>query len=85
MTQLIIQEAETQPSSSYKIADIDRKLERALDNQIYEKYRRLTELQALKTTMQSSEKRLKRLLEEDVDLLKMIKYVYDKGKVLQAT
>jgi len=50
MALLMLEELDKQPSSQYKMAELDRKLERALDYAIYEKYRRLAEWQAMKTT-----------------------------------
>ena len=70
------------PGSKYKFADIDKKLERTLDNLIYEKYRRLTEWQALKTTSINSDKRLTRLQEEDAAVLGLISYLTEKGQDL---
>eukprot|EP00347_Sterkiella_histriomuscorum_P006429 403352809 len=58
MAMLLIEEIEKMPSAFIRMQEIDRKLERSLDNQIYEKYRKLTEWQALKTTSLNSEKRL---------------------------
>ena len=85
LTQLIIGKTEQLAGANFKMAELDKKLERALDHQIYEKYRRLTEFQALKTTLQNSEKRLRRLTEEDVDLLQMIKFIHDKEQDLKST
>ncbi|CDW82453.1 polycystic kidney disease 2-like 1 protein [Stylonychia lemnae] len=83
MSLLITEEIERMQGSKHKIADLDRKLERTLDNQIYEKYRRLTEWQALKTTSINAEKRLQRLQEEDGAILNLIEYLTDKGQDLQ--
>lgn len=67
------------------MAELDRKLERALDYAIYEKYRRLSEWQALKTTYANSEKRLKRLEEEDKAALSLMGFIYEKNIQLKNT
>lgn len=58
LTMLMLEEAELSPGGNYLVADHDEKLERALDNQIYEKYRRLTEMQAIKATMRQTDARM---------------------------
>ena len=65
MMMLINQEIEGMPSSIQRLDDTHQKLERAFDNEIYEKYRMTTEYQALKITEQQSKARLQRLAKED--------------------
>lgn len=83
MSMLLIEELEHQPGAYFTFQDLDRRLERALDNQLYEKYRRLTEWQALKTTSVNAERRLKRLTEEDEGLLGLVAYLSEKGQDLE--
>mmetsp|Transcript_15578 Transcript_15578/g.15128 ORF Transcript_15578/g.15128 Transcript_15578/m.15128 type:complete len:98 (-) Transcript_15578:7-300(-) len=58
-------------------------IERCLDNLIYDKYMLMTEWQALRTTHQNVDKRLKIQHREDLQILNLLAYLQDKLKELE--
>ena len=80
MMHLIMTEIKEDPNV---LGRMDRRMERTIDNLVYDKYTYISQLNALKKRQQKVEARLADLKKEDEELYKFVTYLHDKNAQLE--
>eukprot|EP00347_Sterkiella_histriomuscorum_P016539 403352808 len=79
---LLLEEIDWFGKGIYKLEELDKILERGLDNLIYEKYQKLTDKQTLDMIQQNVERVRQKQMEQDLVLLKYMAFLEEKQRMI---